>query len=340
MNVERVNLRSNYEKEEIRTFLKKFGLEYAEDVDYTAAIRRGDEIIGTASKTANVVKCFAVDDSARGEGVTNLLVTSLTNKMFEEGITHSFLFTKPENIDIFGGIGYKLIAKTGKVALMEMGIGSIDKKIDSIKKNFNIEGEKERGLIVMNCNPFTFGHQYLIETAASQVEELLIFVVEEDKSVFPFRDRYELVKKGTGHLPNVKVIPGTEYIISSATFPTYFLKKEDDMLLEYVKLDVTVTAEHFCKKLGIKKRFVGEEPYCQVTARYNDAMKAILPDYGVELIQIPRKEWDGKAISASRVREYIKNDKLEELKELVPGTTYEYLLSDAGQAVCEKIKNV
>ena len=340
MNVERVNLKSSYETEEIRKFLEKFGLEYAKDVDYTVCVRRGEEIIGTASKTRDVVKCFAIDDSARGEGITNLLVTTLTNKMFEEGLTHSFLFTKPENIDIFAGIGYKLIAKTGKVALMEMGIGNIDKKIEQLKKKFEIEGDKQRGLIVMNCNPFTYGLQFLIETAAKEVEELLIFVVEEDKSVFPFKDRYELVKKGTAHLSNVKVIPGTEYIISSATFPTYFLKKEDDMLLEYVKLDVTVTAEHFCKKLGITKRFVGEEPYCAVTAKYNEAMAEILPKYGVKLCVIPRKEWAGKAISASRVREYIKEGKVEELKNLVPATTYEYLTSAEGEKVCERIKNV
>lgn len=170
-------------------------------------------------------------------------------------------------------------------------------------------------MLVMNCNPFTLGHQYLVEKVASENEEVLLFVVEEDKSVFPFKIRYELVKRGTAHLSNVKVIEGTEYIISSATFPNYFLRKEDDSLIEYTKLDASVCGEKFGKILNIDKRYVGEEPYCNVTNTYNNTLKEILPQYGIEVIIVPRKEIDNRAISASYVRELLKSEDFEEIKK-------------------------
>ena len=194
-------------------------------------------------------------------------------------------------------------------------------------------------MIVMNCNPFTYGHQYLIEKAAKENEEVLIFVVEEDKSVFPFSVRYNLVKEGTAHLNNVKVLPGSEYIISSATFPNYFLRKEDDSLIEYTKLDATIAGKQFGKKLNINKRYIGEEPYCKVTKKYNETLMEILPQYGMEVVLVPRKEIEEIAISASIVREKIKNGEIEELRSLVPETTFNFLISAEGKEIEEKLKN-
>ena len=55
--------------------------------------------------------------------------------MFDQGYLHSMVFTKTSNQDIFSGIGYKEVAHTDKVILMEMGINSIDKTINKIKKD-------------------------------------------------------------------------------------------------------------------------------------------------------------------------------------------------------------
>ena len=63
----------------------------------------------------------------------------------------------------------------------------------------------------MNCNPFTLGHRYLIEQASEKVDHLYVFVVEEDKSFFPFSDRIGLVKKGTADLKNITVKPSGKY---------------------------------------------------------------------------------------------------------------------------------
>lgn len=338
MNLEKISYKNSFEMRELKSFLQKNNLNFDESCDYTVVMRGGDdEILATASKTKNILKCFAIDEKLRGEGASGSMITAITNKMFDEGYYSSFVFTKSENIDLFLGMGYKLVAKTDRVGLLEIGINSIEKTLEKIRRDYSLEEKKERAMIVMNCNPFTYGHQYLIEKAASENEEVLIFVVEEDLSVFPFADRIELIRRGTSHLSNVKVIPGTEYLISSATFPNYFLKKEDDSLLEYAKLDVTIAATRFCPTFNIKKRYVGEEPFCSMTEKYNEAMREILPKYGIELVIVPRKELGGRAVSATEVRKLLGEGNYEVLKEKVPPTTYEFLQSERGHEIGREI---
>lgn len=196
--------------------------------------------------------------------------------------------------------------------------------IESLKKErVNVQGKV--GSIVMNCNPFTFGHQYLIEYAASKVDQLYIFVVEENKSFFDFEDRMELVKKGTAHLKNVKVLPSGKFIISAITFPGYFYKDHLKDTTIDASNDLEVFGRHIAPALGINIRFAGEEPLDPVTCQYNEAMTEQLPLYGIEFEAIKRKEHGEKVISASRVRAALKDKNFEEIKELVPATTYNYL---------------
>lgn len=98
-----------------------------------------------------------------------------------------------------------------------------------IKKYFKICDRKHnKGAIVMNCNPFTKGHRYLIEYASAKVEKLILFVVQENKSLFSFAERYEMVKEGVSDLENVMVVPSGNYILSQTTFPQYFGKVIDN----------------------------------------------------------------------------------------------------------------
>lgn len=177
------------------------------------------------------------------------------------------------------------------------------------------------GSIVMNCNPFTYGHRYLIEKALEQVDFLIIFVVEEDKSVFSFVERFAMVCKGVADLKNVKVVPSGPFILSRMSFPEYFIKESDEDIVENVENDITFFAERIAPYLNIDYRFVGEEPNDMVTNEYNLAMKKILPKYGISLIEIPRKKWDNKYISASLVRKYLENGDNVNLKKLVPKST-------------------
>jgi [citrate (pro-3S)-lyase] ligase len=181
------------------------------------------------------------------------------------------------------------------------------------------------GAIVMNCNPFTMGHKYLIEYAAAKVEHMYIFVVEEDKSIFSFADRLELVEKGTADLGNVTVLPSGKFIISSLTFSDYFNKSELQNREIDPSQDVELFVEHIAPTLGITVRFAGEEPLDNVTRQYNETMHRILPRYGVEFCEIPRRKQGGEVISASRVRKLLEAKDFDAIAKLVPSTTLAYL---------------
>lgn len=185
------------------------------------------------------------------------------------------------------------------------------------------------GAIVMNCNPFTYGHRYLIETALGQVDYLYIFVVEEDKSVFSFKDRFERVKQGVADLNDrVCVIPSGKYIISKETFAQYFDKEKEISEIQNMEYDIRIFAEVVCKEFEISKRFVGEEPFDIVTKAYNDTMRRILPQYNIEFVEIPRKEVNGQIISATTVRKLLQNNELEKLSNLIPDSTKKILFPE------------
>lgn len=192
------------------------------------------------------------------------------------------------------------------------------------------KSEMRCGAIVMNCNPLTKGHLFLIESAASQVDWLFIFVVEEDKSFFRFADRIDLVKRGTTHIPNVTVLPSGRFVLSAETFPGYFYKDNNTDINVDPSTDVIIFGRYIAPKLDISIRFVGEEPLDPVTAVYNRHMKEILPRYGIEVREIRRKESDGSPISASRVRKLLKERAFDEIRKIVPDVTYQYLEKNYG----------
>ncbi len=315
------------EKRNVQKFLDQFQLKY-EQVDSTIIIQDNGKIIATCSKQDNVLKCFAIEESYQGLGLTNTLVSHMTQKLHQKGIYHHFIFTKPESSEMFENLGYKKIVCTDKVSLLETGNQSITKWIEKLKQRYNINPNEEHAAIVMNCNPFTLGHKYLIETVSKENKNVIVFIVEEDKSIFKFNDRIELVRKGVVEFTNVVVVPASRYIISMATFPTYFLKQSDDILRTYTELDCSIFGKYFAKPLNITRRYVGNEPNCEVTEMYNTSMKNILPHYGVEIKVIQRIERNTRPISATLVRELLKNEDRETLATLVPLTTYQFLIEE------------
>ncbi|WPC41712.1 [citrate (pro-3S)-lyase] ligase [Clostridium sp. JS66] len=339
LKLQKINLKNEEEKNEVYKFLESFGLILDKDVDYTVVFRDGNNAIkATCSKAKNIFKCFAISEDIRGENITSSLISNLVDKLFEEGIYHSFLFTKPDKVKIFTSLNFNLIYKEENAALLEYGIYNINKALDKMIAKYEIDVTTEKGALVMNCNPFTNGHRYLVEEASKKCSEVIVFVVEEDKSLFPFKDRYSMVKEGLSDFKNVKVIPGSEYIISSATFPSYFIRKEDERLKSYENIDCNIFGEYFCEKLNIIKRFVGEEPYCNVTNTYNNTLKEVMPKYGVELMEIERKCYEGNYISASKVRQFIKNNQMDQVKNIVPEVTWKFLNSNKGKEIREKIQ--
>ena len=238
-----------------------------------------------------------------------------------------------------GVMTYEIARVEGKVVFMENRKGGFERYLERLlaeTEKSGLTGERV-GAVVMNANPFTLGHQYLVETAAADCDVLHLFVVSEDASLVPFAVREQLVKEGTAHLNNVVYHRTESYMISNATFPSYFLKDKDTVIRSHAVLDITIF-EKIAKTLGIRVRYVGEEPFSAVTGIYNQVMAEQLAAAGLTLTVIPRKESGGTAISASKVRQLIKENRMEEMHGLVPESTYSYFISDVGRETAEKIR--
>jgi len=315
--------------ERLKSFLLSCGLKYDEGIEYSVCLMGDGEIAATGSLDGSVLKCVAVSPGRKSEGLASRIISELVNEAGRRGRFHLFLFTKPENEELFAGLGFYTVAKTGRVLLMENKKQGIRQFAASLKRPELVGTPAVTGAIVANCNPFTRGHLYLIEEASRQCGHLYLFVVSENKSRFPAETRLELVRLGISHLPNVYLCPTGPYMVSSATFPDYFLKDEPGAVSPQeinTELDLTIFAECFARPLGINRRYVGTEPLDMVTAVYNRQMKEVLPSYGIEVVEIKRLENSGGVLSASRVRRLLDEGNLGAIGELVPPTTYEYLM--------------
>lgn len=182
------------------------------------------------------------------------------------------------------------------------------------------------GAIVMNCNPFSNGHLYLIEEALKKVDWLYVFIVNEDKSTYSFEHRLFMVRKHFSHNPRVKVLPSGKLMISSLTFPDYFTKESADGSQIDSSMDIAFFGNIIAKIFNINVRFAGTEPLCKVTQQYNETMRRELPKYGIDFVEIERKcDGSGKPISASYIRKCIAEGNLESLQNLIPPVSYEVI---------------
>lgn len=322
MDIELTGFLRGGKLESWKTLLAQAGLEPDLQVQRTALIWEDGKLIATGSRQDNLLKCIAVDDSHQGEGLTATLMTQLRQDAFAHGYSHLFLYTKPKNLTMFSSLFFYPVAQTEQVLLMENKPNGIASFLDSLP---TARTDGTIGAVVMNCNPFTKGHRYLIETAAKECDHLYVFVLSEDKSDFSAAERMEMVKLGTADLPNVTVLPTGAYLISSATFPTYFLKERETAQQVHCLLDIEIFCKYFVPKFGITRRYVGTEPLSPMTAQYNEALQQNLPARGIELHQIPRLEISGMPVSASAVRACLEQGDTASLQALLPRTTYEYL---------------
>ena len=303
-------------------FLAETGLEADETVEQTALIWDGEELVATGSRCENILKCIAVAPSRQGEGLLSKVLTVLRQEAFRAGHRHLFLYTKPQNAHLFAPLFFYPVAQTEHVLLMEdqkNGIQNFISNLAPVKQDGCI------GAVVMNCDPFTLGHQHLVTCAANACDHLYVFVLSEDKGHFSAEARMEMVKRGTAHIPNVTVLPTGPYLISSATFPTYFLKNRDQADRIQCLLDIQIFGQYFAPAFSVSRRYVGSEPLSELTNRYNETLKENLPAHGIEFIQIPRLEQEGTPISASAVRAALAAGDWETVRKLVPKTTFDYL---------------
>ena len=317
------------ELEKLKTFLKSVDLDYDDGIEYTICILSEDlEIMGTGSVEQNVLKCIAVNPKYQGNGIAAMILSQLVQYEFEKGRPHLFMYTKPKNLELFGDLSFYEILKTDDVLFMENRKYGIRDYIDRIKAESPkaaLDDGRKIGAVVANCNPFTLGHRYLIEQAAAGCDYVHVFVLSDKRSEIPAEDRYDLVAAGISDIPNVILHGTSDYLISAATFPTYFMKEKGYARKANCRLDVRLFCERIAPELNIRYRYVGTEPDCNVTREYNETLREILPEYDIVLREIERKKNKQGYISASAVRSLAKAGMTESIKDYVPQTTFEYI---------------
>lgn len=336
------------QRRQIEMFLQTNGLRY-DDVDYYAAIvdESSDEMIAGGGLKGSVIKCVAVAEGHKGEAVANVIVSHLIAKANAEGCQCVKLYTKPDNRQLFESLSFRLIAESPNAILMETGVGGIEKYSEELRvksEELGVKSEELRvkseelkndesvvsnvrkpiGVIVMNANPFTLGHRFLVEQSSELVERLYVVVVREDCSMFSYNERKAMVSQGVRDIGNVVVVDGSDYAVSAATFPTYFLKQLSDATDTQIILDLDLYRRRIAPALGATIRFFGSEPTDPLTRRYNELMHQQLGEEHVHEIQ--RKQQEGSAISASRVRKAMMEGCLWDAIQLVPPTTIPYII--------------
>jgi len=331
------------ERKPVADFLESQQLSYDLDVEHTIVARSNGIMVGTGSLAGGVLKCIAVDQSYQGEALTNKIVGELELEAYYKGIEHLFVFTKAKNRAVFQSLGFGVVVESSAgeqtdVVLLEKPDGQVESWLKTLEK-YALPGGATA--LVMNCNPFTLGHRYLVEQASRRAAEtgqrVHLFVVSAERSLFPEEVRFQLVREGTREFENVLVHHGGPYIISGATFPSYFLRDSAAVTSAHARLDLQIFGQRIAPALNIDRRMVGEEPYCPVTAAYNRQMQLILPSYGIEVEEIPRLEYAGAAVSASKVRELIRENRWKEIEALVPRPTWRYLNSPEAGPVVDRI---
>ena len=355
-------------RRKVEVFLMRNALRLEEVDLYLAVLDDEGEILAGGGLRRDIIKCIAVSEQARSAGLSVPLVSRLISVAAERGHTNVKVFTKPGNRSVFESLGFRLLAEAPKAILMENGRGLED-------YCRYLRSHRADGVIVMNANPFTLGHRFLVEQAdfstrpsglgrndkdlpsglgrndrdlpsglgrndnvsvissgarRAESRNLAVIPVKEDASRFPYGERLEMIRRGCDGLADV--LDGSDYQISSATFPTYFLKDLSEASETQMRLDLDLFGRHIAPALGATVRFVGSEPADPMTARYNALMKEILPSYGVRVVEIKRlKSSNGRFVTASRVRERLDKGLFSAAKALTPASTWPYLVADLAE---------
>ena len=370
-------------RRQVEDFLGSNGLRLGEVDLYLAVLSAEGAILAGGGLQRDILKCLAVSAEARSLGLSVPLISRLLSVASERGYTNVKVFTKPENLSVFESLGFKLLASAPKAILLENGRGLADYCA-------YLRAHPAPGVIIMNANPFTLGHRYLIEQAdfsarptglgrndksivissearRAESRNLVIIPVKEDASRFPYTERLAMLRAGAGDLADV--VEGSDYQISAATFPTYFLKNLSDAAETQMRLDIDLFGRHIAPALGARVRFVGTEPADPLTARYNALLKELLPNYGVQLVEIqrltctpnctedsstppsaPLRMTEGTTpepvaepveapalrqaqgpVTATEVRALVDEGRFKEASALTPASTWPYLLAELAE---------
>ena len=322
-DIQEVPLQSSLFRTRVERFLERNGLRM-EALDHYYTVQGADgEILAGAGTAGDIIKCVAVDSSERSSGLTVPLISRVMSEAASRGLTALKVFTKPEYEPVFESLGFHTIAMAPLAVLMENGRGLED--YCSYLRRLRTPGPC--GVAIINANPFTLGHKYLLDTAAARVDTLFVIPVGEEGQQFSYKERFRMISDAAPK--GVRVLDASAYQISAATFPSYFIKDLSDVSETQMRLDLDLFGRHIAPSLGVLARFIGSEPDDDLTAGYNSLMRKILPQYGVSVVEIPRlEEENGAPVSASRVRKALNAGRFRAAAALTPPSSHHFMLAN------------
>jgi [citrate (pro-3S)-lyase] ligase len=314
---------------EVKELLAANDLQLDSQVELFVVCRQRGRIVACAGLDHYTIKCVAVAEPFRGGALSLRLGNEVIMAAAQRGRFHLFLYSPPHNLPYFRGWGfYPLVEVPGMAVLMENSPVAIHRYGETLRQRR--QPGRKIGAIVLNANPFTRGHRYLIEQAAATCDWVHVFAVREEAALFSYADRLGLVAAGVKDIGNLTLHHGSDYMISRANFPGYFLKDEGVIEYGWAAIDLLLFREYIAPALSITHRYVGTEPFDPVTRNYNADMerwlvKARSAAPPIDVVEIPRLSISGAPISASRVRRLWTQHELSRIRELVPATTWHFL---------------
>ncbi|NLV98776.1 MAG: GNAT family N-acetyltransferase [Clostridiaceae bacterium] len=316
--------------------LQEAGIRLDPLVDWSLALYADNKMLATGSCFRYTLRSIAVAVEHQGSGLMAQLITGLEKEAARRSLERLMLVSQPKDRELFSAVGFTGLAESRRgVTLMENSAAHFPDFLKKLQAEFSrlpSTGSRppQRAAIVMNANPFTKGHRFLVESALKECDQLLLLVLSDDpQQGFTFEQRFDMVRRGCADLPQVLTAASGPYAVSTASFPSYFyppseLDEKSAYLNDETELDAALFAR-IAEYLGISKRFVGSEPLSPISNFYNQVLSRELADFGIELCLVERLCQEGEVVSASRVRDFLKNNNFSAAEKLLPATSRAYL---------------
>lgn len=338
LSLRSIPLSSPWSRRQAESFLLAQGLQMPR-LDYMAGIFDDDDsLLACGGLDGSTIKGLAVCAEARHLNLAAKIVTHLRAYALEEGCRDVTVFTRPQNIPLFRSMGFCLIGQSEGAALLETDRLALDRYLGHLRSLRPEQGTC--GVIVMNANPLTKGHLYLIDQASRRCDRLVVIPVADNPlTLFSYKERRAMLAEAVAQLPNVVLAEASLYTVSRATFPTYFIKEKSRRSLAHIELDLNIFTRHIAPALQASLRFVGTEPADELTAEYNAAMHRLLPPAGIEVVELermtlpahgsPSAAAEAAPVSASSLRRALQEGRTWQALQLAAPQAVPYVLAHA-----------
>ena len=308
---------SDVDRRAARALVDSSCLRFEDGYDDLVGVFEGGQLAACGARAGRVLKMLVVAPEHRGGGLLAEIITELMRRGSEAGVAGFFIFTRPGTAPVFQSLGFKPLAATEQAALLELGNGLHR----YLRQRASLVHTGENAAVLVNADPFTVGHQALVEHAAALADKVYVLVPSEGNFLFPLPTRLELARLGTAHIANAVVTDTGPYALGSATFPAYFLTGGEEPDQVRLELDAELFAKHLAPAFYVRTRVVGSEPADPASRRYNQILRQRLRGCSVRLEEIERTKAGERWVDTRRVRRALLVGDLAAAAALVPEAT-------------------